>query len=57
MRPEGVRLESISEHLQQEPAVTNKDEQARWPSGAPSRPNGRLGLGVLRHTSTTRPLL
>ena len=37
--------------------LTNKDEHSRWPSGGPSRPNGRLGLGVLRHTSTTRPLL
>ncbi len=24
-------------------------EPARWPSGAPSRPSGRFGLGVLRH--------
>src|SRR5271166_6176840 len=32
---------------------TNKDEPARWPSGAPSRPSGRLGLGVLRHTQAT----
>ena len=36
---------------------TNKDEPAHWPSGALSRPNGRLGLGVLRHAQTTRPLL
>ncbi len=28
-----------------------------WPTGALSRPNGRLGLGVLRHAQTTRPLL
>src|SRR5271157_3859469 len=33
--------------------LTRNDEPARWPSGAPSRPNGRLGLGVLRHTQTT----
>ncbi len=29
---------------------TNKDEPARWPSGAPSQPDGRLALGVLRLT-------
>jgi len=34
-----------------------EDEPAHWPSGALSRPNGRLGLGVLRHAQTTRPLL
>jgi len=32
--------------------LTNKDEPARWPRGAPSRPNGRLGPGALRHTQT-----
>src|SRR5271166_2058970 len=32
---------------------TNKDEPAPWPSGAPSGPNGRFGLGVLRHAETT----
>jgi CRISPR associated protein Cas1 len=32
---------------------TNKDEPARWPSGASSQPNGRSGLGVLRHPHTT----
>ena len=29
---------------------TNKDALPRWPSGAPSRPNGRWSVGVLRHT-------
>src|SRR5271165_1489525 len=29
--------------------LTNKGELARWPSGAPSRPNGRLDPGVLCH--------
>src|SRR5208337_3152571 len=33
--------------------LTRNDEPARWPSGAPSRPSGRLGLGVLRHTQAT----
>src|SRR5271166_4069322 len=33
--------------------LTRNDELARWPSGAPSQPNGRLGLGVLRHTQMT----
>ena len=32
---------------------TNKDEPARWLSGASSQSNGRLGLGLLRHTQTT----
>ena len=32
-----------------------QDEQARWPSGVAAE--SLLGLGVLRHTSTTRPLL
>jgi putative transposase len=32
---------------------TNNGEPVRWPSGAPSRPNGRLGLGMLRHPHTT----
>jgi putative transposase len=33
---------------------TNKGAPPRWPSGAPSRPNRRLGLRVLRPTQTTR---
>src|ERR1700686_1253424 len=32
---------------------TNKDEPARWLSGASSQPNGRLGLGLLRPTQPT----
>ena len=32
---------------------TNRDALPHWPNGAPSRPNGRLGMGVLRHTQTT----
>ena len=32
---------------------TNKDEPARWPSGASSQPNGRSGQGVVRHPHTT----
>ena len=32
---------------------TYKQRRARWPSGAPSRPDGRWGLGVLRATQTT----
>ena len=37
--------------------LTNKGELAHWSSGAPSRPNGRLDPGVLRHAQTTPPLL
>ena len=33
--------------------VTNKGAPPRWPSGAPSRPNRRLGLRLLRPTQTT----
>ncbi len=46
----------VHNHFNQEPSpakFTNKDEPARWPSGAPSRPNRRLGLRVLRPTQTT----
>jgi hypothetical protein len=32
---------------------TSRDALPHWPNGAPSRPNGRLGLGVLRPTQTT----
>jgi len=32
---------------------TNNGEPARWPSGAPSRPNDRLGPAVLRHAHRT----
>src|SRR5260370_1185228 len=43
---EGEVLESV---------VTTKRNgaRARWRGGAPSRPNGRLGLGVLRNAQTT----
>ena len=32
---------------------TNNGEPARWPGGAPSRPNDRLGPAVLRHAQMT----
>src|SRR5208283_2964472 len=32
---------------------TNRDAWMRWPNGALSRPNSRLGLGMLCHTQTT----
>src|SRR5271166_5410891 len=31
----------------------NRPSGTHWPSGAPLRPNGRVGLGVLRHTQTS----
>ena len=40
---------SIRSAISSPAKFTNKDEPARWPSGAPSRPSGRFGLGVLRH--------
>ena len=44
---------SIKSAISSPAKLTNKDEPARWPSGAPSRPDGRWGLGVLRATQTT----
>ena len=41
---------SIRSAISSPARLTNKDAPTRWPSGAPSRPNGRLSLGVLRHT-------
>jgi hypothetical protein len=32
---------------------TSRDALPHWPSGAPSRPNGRLGLGELRYALPT----
>ena len=40
-------------HLVTRPGLQTTASRLRWPSGAPSRPNGRLGLGVLRHPHTT----
>src|SRR5271166_828413 len=44
---------SIGSAISSPAKLTNKDEPARWPSGAPSRPDGRWGLGVLRATQTS----
>ena len=44
---------SIRSAISSPAKFTNKDEPARWPSGASSQPNGRSGLGVLRHQHTT----
>jgi hypothetical protein len=44
---------SITNAISSPAKFTNKDEPARWPSGASSQPNGRLALGVLRHPHTT----
>jgi len=35
------------------PSVQRRDALPHWPSGAPSQPNGRLGLGELRHALPT----
>ena len=47
-RADGATI-SIRSAISSPAKFTNKDEPARWPSGAPSRPSGRFGLGVLRH--------
>jgi DNA replication protein DnaC len=44
---------SITNAISSPAKFTNKDEPARWPSGASSQPNGRSGLGVLRRPHTT----
>src|SRR5208337_2012779 len=44
---------SIRSAISSPARFTNKGAPPRWPSGAPSRPNRRLGLRVLRPTQTT----
>ena len=44
---------SIRSAISSPARFTNKGAPPRWPSGAPSRPNRRLGLPVLRPTQTT----
>ena len=44
---------SIRSAISSAARFTNKGAPPRWPSGAPSRPNRRLGLRVLRPTQTT----
>ncbi len=44
---------SIRSAISSPARFTNKGAPPRWPSGAPSRPNRRLGLGALRHAQAT----
>src|SRR5208337_2131857 len=44
---------SIRSAISSPARFTNKGAPPRWPSGAPSRPNRRLGLRLLRPTQTT----
>ena len=44
---------SISSAISSLARSTNNGEPVRWPSGGPSRPNGRLDLSVLRRPPTT----
>ena len=44
-------------HLVTRQAYKTETLCARWPSGAPSRPNGRLGLGRAAPYADDRPLL
>ena len=44
---------SIRSAISSPASSTNKGAPPRWPSGAPSRPNRRLGLRLLRPTQTT----
>ena len=44
---------SIRSAISSPAKITNKGELADWPSGAPSRPNHRLDLRLLRPTQTT----
>ena len=44
---------SIRSAISSPARFTNRRRTARWPSGAPSQPNNRLGPAVLRHAQMT----
>src|SRR5208283_811881 len=44
---------SIRSAISSPAKFTSRDALRHWPSGAPSRPNGRVDLGVLRHAQAT----